>query len=190
MKASIHAFALAALIAAASSPALAQTTPTGDQQFIPKASPGEWRASKLVGVAIYGPDNQSIGKVSDVIIDGSGSAKAVVVGVGGFLGVGQKDVALPFNEVKWSDQPIVEPTPAPATAVPPAAPATGTAPANSSSIASTNSAASPAATNLPGNSAVTPPRTTVYDYPDHGTVSLTKDQLKAAPDFHYASGKS
>ena len=190
MKASVHAFALAALIAAASSPAMAQTTPSGDQQFIEKASPGEWRASKLVGVAIYGPDNQSIGKVSDVIIDGSGSAKAVVVGVGGFLGVGQKDVALRFNEVKWSEQPIVEPTPAPATAVQPTPPAAGTAPTNTSSIASTNSAASPAASNLPGSSAVTPARTTVYDYPDHGTVSLTKDQLKAAPEFHYASGKS
>ncbi len=188
MKASIHVFALATLIAVAGPPAQAQTT--GDHQFIPKASPGEWRASKLVGVAIYGPDNQSIGKVSDIIIDGSGAVKAVVVGVGGFLGVGTKDVALAFNEVKWSDEPIVEPTPAPATAIPPAAPANGTAPANSSSIASTHPAASSAASNLPGSSAVTPPRTTVYDYPDHGSVSLTKDQLKAAPDFHYASGKS
>jgi sporulation protein YlmC with PRC-barrel domain len=190
MKASIHALALVALMVAASSSAQAQTTPPGNQQFIPKASPGEWRASKLVGVALYGPDNQSIGKVNDVIIDGSGSVKAVVVGVGGFLGVGQKDVALPFNEVKWSDEPIFEPTPAPVTAIPPAAPAAGMAPANSSSMASTHSAASPAPTNLPGSSAVTPPRTAVYDYPDHGTVGLTKDQLKAAPDFHYASGKS
>jgi sporulation protein YlmC with PRC-barrel domain len=188
MKSSIHALALAALIAAANFPAQAQTTPAGDQQFIPKASPGEWRASKLVGVALYGPNNQSIGKVSDIIIDGSGAVKAVVVGVGGFLGVGQKDVALPFNEVKWSDQPIVEPTPAPVAAIPPA-PATGTAPANNASMATTHSAVAPAPNNLPG-SAATPPRTAVYDYPDHGTVSLTKDQLKAAPDFRYASGKS
>jgi ribosomal 30S subunit maturation factor RimM len=100
MKASVHALALAALMAAAGSPAQAQTNPTGNQQFISQASPGEWRASKLAGIAIYGPDNQTIGKVSDIIIDGSGSAKAVVVGVGGFLGVGQKDVALPFSEVK------------------------------------------------------------------------------------------
>jgi hypothetical protein len=27
----------------------------------------------------------------------------------------------------------------------------------------------------------------VYDYPDHGSVGMTKEQLKAAPDFHYAS---
>ncbi|MBW0003589.1 MAG: PRC-barrel domain-containing protein [Hyphomicrobiales bacterium] len=184
MKAQFHALALA--IAVAGFPAWAQTTPSGDQQFIAKASQGEWRASKLVGVAIYGPDNQSIGKVSDVILDGSGSAKAVVVGVGGFLGVGQKDVALPFTEVKWSDEPIVEPTPAPATAVQPAAPGMG----NSSSMASTRPAASQSGSNLPASSAVAPPRTAIYDYPDHGTVSLTKDQLKAAPDFHYASGKS
>lgn len=182
MKAHVHALAFAALIATVSFAAQAQTTPSGDQQFVSKAAQGEWRASKLVGVAIYGPGNQSIGKVNDIIIDGSGSIKAVVVGVGGFLGVGQKDVALPFNEVKWSDEPIVEPTPAPATAVQPAAPAMGKAPAS----ASTNTAST-----LPGSSAAMPPRSTaIYDYPDHGTVSLTKDQLKAAPDFHYASGKS
>ncbi|MBV9568046.1 MAG: PRC-barrel domain-containing protein, partial [Hyphomicrobiales bacterium] len=131
-----------------------------------------------------GPDNQSIGKVSDVLIDGSGTVKAVVVGVGGFLGVGQKDVGLPFGEVKWSDEPIVEPTPAPSTAAQP------TPLSNTSSGASTNRNASSLAATLPGSSAVTPPRTTVYDYPDHGAVSLTKEQLKAAPDFHYASGKS
>src|SRR5580704_11759158 len=169
MKASIHALALVALMVAASSSAQAQTIPPGNQQFIPKASPGEWRASKLVGVALYGPDNQSIGKVNDVIIDGSGSVKAVVVGVGGFLGVGQKDVALPFNEVKWSDEPIVEPTPAPVTAMRPMAPA------------GSSTAASPAAAPLSAGSTVTPPRTAVYDYPDHGTVNMTKDQLKSAP---------
>ncbi|MBV8962521.1 MAG: PRC-barrel domain-containing protein [Hyphomicrobiales bacterium] len=184
MKATVHALALAALMSALGSSTHAQTNTTGEQHFVSNASQGEWRASKLVGVAIYGPDNKSIGKVSDIIIDGSGTVKALVVGVGGFLGVGQKDVGLPFTEVKWSDQPVVEPTPAPATAMQP------TPPANSSSIASTNQNAAPSATTLPGSSAVTPPRTTVYDYPDHGTVSLTKDELKAAPDFHYASGKS
>ncbi|MBV9588835.1 MAG: PRC-barrel domain-containing protein [Hyphomicrobiales bacterium] len=184
MKTSVQALALTFAMSAIGSPAQAQTNSTGDQHFISKANPGEWRGSKLVGVAIYGPDNQSIGKVSDVLVDGSGSVKAVVVGVGGFLGVGQKDVALPFSEVKWSEEPVVEPLPAPASGTQP------TPPTNTSSIASTNQAASPAASALPGSSAVTPPRTTVYDYPDHGFVTLTKDQLKAAPDFHYASGKS
>jgi sporulation protein YlmC with PRC-barrel domain len=179
MRATVYVLTLAACMAATSSPTHAQTNTSGDQQFISQANPGEWRASKLVGLAIYGPDNQSIGKVNDVIIDGSGAVKAVVVGVGGFLGVGQKDVSLPFSELKWSDEPIVEPMPTLATLP-----------------LSTNQAASPLGTTSPlgtassGSSAIPPPRKTVYDYPDHGSVSLTKDQLKAAPDFHYASGNS
>jgi sporulation protein YlmC with PRC-barrel domain len=179
MKARVHALALAAVMAAAASSAYAQAdNATANQPYVSKAAPGEWRAAELVGIAIYGPDKQAIGKVSDVLIDGSGSVKAVVVGVGGFLGVGQKDVALPFSEVKWSDEPIVEPTPAPVTAMRPMAPA------------GSSTAASPAAAPLSAGSTVTPPRTAVYDYPDHGTVNMTKDQLKSAPGFHYASGKS
>jgi hypothetical protein len=68
--------------------------------FVQNQSPQEWRGSKLVGASVYGPDNQSIGEISDLIADGSGKVKAAVVGVGGFLGVGQKDVAIPFEALK------------------------------------------------------------------------------------------
>ena len=183
MKATLHALAVVAFVASAGCAANAQTdNATGNQPYLSKAMPGEWRASKLVGVAIYGPDDRLIGKVSDLLIDGSGSAKAVVVGVGGFLGVGEKDVALPFSEVKWSDTPVVEKMP-PAAAMP--------SPAPSANSPMANSKAPPlVATPLPGSAAVPPPRTGVYDYPDHGKVNMTKEQLKSAPDFHYASGKS
>ena len=44
-----------------------------------------------------GPDDKSIGDINDVLIDKDGQVTAVVVGVGGFLGVGEKNVALPFQ---------------------------------------------------------------------------------------------
>jgi len=65
--------------------------------FVQNQAPQEWRGSKLVGASVYGPDNQSIGEISEMIIDSNGKVKAAVIGVGGFLGVGQKDVAVPFE---------------------------------------------------------------------------------------------
>ncbi len=64
-------------------------------------NPDQWRGSKLVGVNIYGQNNEKIGDVNEVLIDRKGNADAIVVGVGGFLGMGEKDVALPFSAVEW-----------------------------------------------------------------------------------------
>ena len=65
--------------------------------FMHSQDANEWRSSKLIGASIYGPDDKSIGDVNDVLIDKDGRVTAVVVGVGGFLGVGEKNVALPFQ---------------------------------------------------------------------------------------------
>jgi sporulation protein YlmC with PRC-barrel domain len=67
--------------------------------FVQQQSQNEWRGSKLIGANVYGPDNKSIGEINDVIVASDGQIKAAVVGVGGFLGVGQKDVAVPFNSL-------------------------------------------------------------------------------------------
>jgi sporulation protein YlmC with PRC-barrel domain len=76
----------------------------GDKKpgFVQNQSAEEWRASKLIGASVYGPDDKSIGGINDVIVTGDGSIKAVVVGVGGFLGVGEKDVAVPFESLSVS----------------------------------------------------------------------------------------
>jgi PRC-barrel domain len=65
--------------------------------FVQTQNANEWRGSKLIGASVYGPSNDSIGDINDVIIGSGGEVKAVVVGVGGFLGVGEKNVALPFD---------------------------------------------------------------------------------------------
>ncbi len=65
--------------------------------FMQQQNASEWRGSKLIGASVYGPDNKSIGDINDVLIGNDGRVTAVVVGVGGFLGVGEKNVALPFK---------------------------------------------------------------------------------------------
>ena len=60
-----------------------------------------WRASKLEGVNVYNQQDEHVGDISEVLIDKDGKVEAVVIGVGGFLGIGQRDVAVPFNALQW-----------------------------------------------------------------------------------------
>ena len=61
---------------------------------------GNWRASKLVGLSVYNDNNESLGSINDLLTDKDGNIKAVVLGVGGFLGVGEHLVAVPFDKVE------------------------------------------------------------------------------------------
>lgn len=49
---------------------------------------------------VYDPAENKIGDIVDVLVDREGKATAFIVGVGGFLGLGQKEVAVPFNAVR------------------------------------------------------------------------------------------
>ena len=129
------------------------------------AGQGKWRSSKLIGVDIYGPDDKKVGDITELVVDKTGKIEMVTVGVGGFLGIGAKDVAVPFEQVTWSDQPITPPAPAPASG-------------GSAGMGGAGSAASPP-------SAAAAPRAPAM-YPDHGKITLTKDQLQAAPAVTYS----
>jgi len=50
--------------------------------------------------SIYDPSNSTIGKIDDVLVSSDGRVEALIVGVGGFLGVGEKDVAVSFSAVR------------------------------------------------------------------------------------------
>ena len=63
----------------------------------PSSFQGDWRASKVAGLSVYNDKNESIGSINDLLMDKSGSVKAAVISVGGFLGVGAKEVALAPN---------------------------------------------------------------------------------------------
>jgi len=51
---------------------------------------------------VYDPSEKKIGDVTDLILDSNGNVTAAIVSVGGFVGVGQKEVMIPFKELKIS----------------------------------------------------------------------------------------
>ena len=63
-------------------------------KFINAQRQDQWLASKFKGTDVVGPQDEKIGDVSDILFDKDGKVVAYVVGVGGFLGIGAKDVAL------------------------------------------------------------------------------------------------
>ena len=87
---------------------------------------GNWRSSKLVGLNVYNDSNESLGSINDLLTDKSGDIKAAVIGVGGFLGVGEHLVAVPIDKVKFVEEPIAYTGTAGAPASGGARPATGT----------------------------------------------------------------
>jgi hypothetical protein len=68
-----------------------------------------WMASDLMGATVYSPDDQTIGDISDLIIKQDGMVTGVVIGVGGFLGIGQKNVALDLKSFSMQPQEDGEP---------------------------------------------------------------------------------
>ena len=84
---------------------LAQSNNSGDApKFIAAQTSDQWVFSKFKGSDVIGPNNEVIGGVNDMLFDKSGKILGMVVGVGGFLGIGQKNVAI--------DMSAFEPVPA------------------------------------------------------------------------------
>jgi len=140
-----------------------------------------------------------VGDINDVLVDQNGKITHIVVGVGGFLGIGEKNVAIPFDKVNFSQTPMPSQTqsggaaqPAQTTAAPAnagIAPATnvglGTPPAASDAGGMAGGTTAANGTGVNGDAAAAmQPRSMAY--PDHGTVDYTAGQLKSAPTFNYA----
>ncbi len=106
--------AIAALLTtgayAQTTPAPAPTQPgmTMPTEAAPMVKKAEGHlASNIIGETVYngsGNDAQNIGRVNDIVIGPDGQLKAIVVGVGGFLGLGQKNVALEWNVAQWVER--------------------------------------------------------------------------------------
>jgi sporulation protein YlmC with PRC-barrel domain len=133
--------------------------------FVTRQDKTQWRAPKLVGVGVYGPDDKRIGKIDDLVMDHNGATQTVVIGVGGFLGFGKKEVAVPFAAVQWR----TESRKVPATDQPPASP-----------VASTTGQQPPMKETDPVATEAS------QGYPDKAILDVTLAELKAAPDFQYA----
>jgi hypothetical protein len=83
------------------SPPTAQTSPSGSQLQWYSHQADEMRASKLIGATVRNDANESIGSINELILGKDGKVAAVVIGVGGFLGIGEREVALDFNSLKF-----------------------------------------------------------------------------------------
>ena len=62
-------------------------------------------ASKIIGSPVYdstAADANNLGNINDLVLDQNGDVAAVVLGVGGFLGIGEKQVAVDYNALQWT----------------------------------------------------------------------------------------
>ncbi|MDN4985082.1 PRC-barrel domain-containing protein [Bradyrhizobium sp. WYCCWR 13022] len=165
--------ALLATVAFAQNPAATTTTTTDKSPTASTATTtttsasGEWRTSKMDGVKVYNEANENIGSINDLLMDKSGSIKIAVIGVGGFLGMGEHLVAVPYEKLKFVNEAVASTT-------------------------TTNPNAKPAATTTTGAATSTEKTTTTTKsssskwYPDHAVFNATKDQLKNMPEFKYS----
>ncbi len=170
----LASLALGGLPALAQAPSGAASPPTvnapGAATFMTEMRAGMWRASKLEGMDVYNNGNEKIGDISELILDQSGRVEGVVIGVGGFLGMGEHYVAVPFEQIRWSSEPVRS-----ARSSPP--PTSSTSPGGAADRADVTGAI----------------RSTTGDmasrgYPDHALLNMTKEQLRAAPEFRYTVG--
>src|SRR4051794_35327638 len=106
MAAGFAASALLATVAFAQTQTQTPTATTDRANTSPAASSdssfqGDWRTSKIVGLNVYNDNNENVGSINDLLTDKSGNIKAVVIGVGGFLGVGTHLIAVPFDKIRF-----------------------------------------------------------------------------------------
>ena len=159
--------------------AFAQTPSATTTTTAPAAAPvaasdttfnGNWRTSKVVGLNVYNEANESLGSINDLLTDKAGNIKAVVIGVGGFLGVGERLIAVPYDKIKFVNEPVVTTSASTGGA--------GMKPGGSASSGMTTGAATSGA-------AAAPAKPNPW-YPDHAVLSgASKEQLKSMTQFKY-----
>ena len=95
-----HATAPAATSPAAAPHAAAPAAAPATAQASRHMRDDQIRASKLIGASVYDPNDQKIGAVDELVLNPDGKVADVVIGVGGFLGAGEKRVAVPMADLK------------------------------------------------------------------------------------------
>jgi sporulation protein YlmC with PRC-barrel domain len=105
MKTLATALALAVISSAAfaqspAAPGTPNATTSGTMRSTSAAAPKEFTVTDYYKQTVYDRQDNSIGKIDDVLIDREGKITSLVIGVGGFLGMGEKDVAVKFQEVQ------------------------------------------------------------------------------------------
>ena len=132
---------------------------------------GNWRASKLMGLDVYNENNDKLGDINELILDKTGKVNAVVIGVGGFLGMGEHDIAVSMDKLKFVEEPARTASTAPAT--------------TTRDTATTNRGTTTGASTTTTTTTTTASNANDWT-PDHAVMNGTKEQLKAMPQFKYS----
>jgi sporulation protein YlmC with PRC-barrel domain len=152
---------------ASSTPSAQPSTPpaTSSATIAPKAQGDMWRASKLVGLNVYNDQNEKLGDISEILLDKSGKVDGVVIGVGGFLGMGKHDILVKMDKLKFVDEPVKT---------------------SSTSSSGTTGSAAGGSMSRPATSTSTSSSSKSKWYPDHAVMSgATKESLKSTPEFKF-----
>ena len=165
--------------------------------FVTVPASGAWRVSDLEGKTVYGSAGENIGEINDVLISQNGSVNAVLIGVGGFLGIGEKDVAVNMsalqlgpgdtqakaNAASRSSGTVSNET----TASTNRGATTGTAPPVAGTTATNNNAAARVATGT--QMAANNVQIGEDGLPDRIILNVSRQQLQDAPAFEGVRGE-
>jgi sporulation protein YlmC with PRC-barrel domain len=123
---------------------------------------GQWRASKLIGVDVYNENNEKLGDIDEVLLEPSGKVTGVVIGVGGFLGMGKRDIMVTLDKLKFSNEPR-------------------------RTAATANTTGTGTGAGAPARPAATQARSDDRKwFPDHAILAgATKDSVKSMTEFKY-----
>lgn len=80
--------------------ATSTTAAASGDAFVTDQADGQWRAEKLIGANVKNAQDEDIGKIDDLVFSDDGRIEAAVVSVGGFLGIGAKNVALSWDQLQ------------------------------------------------------------------------------------------
>jgi len=85
-------------------PAATAPMKSGDMQFYSRQAT-DMRASYLIGTNVTNMQNETVGEINDLVLDKDGKVAAVIIGVGGFLGIGEREVALDYKSLNLKYDP-------------------------------------------------------------------------------------
>jgi sporulation protein YlmC with PRC-barrel domain len=128
-----------------------------DLNFITKRDMNTWRATELMGKNVYGSNNEDIGEIGDILLNKDGRIVGVVLDVGGFLGLGETNVAVPMHALQFQD--------------------------NVGNTTGTGLSGTAQRDTTTGQGNTTAARATAQDGPDRILLIVTKEQLESAPKF-------
>ena len=135
---------------------------------------------KLVGLNVYNDQNEKLGDINEILLDQGGKVNGVIIGVGGFLGMGEREIMVTMDKLRFVNEPYrattTTTTPATTTTTTPATTAAG----DRTATTTTSDRVATTTTTRPARAA------TEKWYPDHAILSgATKESVRAMTEWKY-----